>query len=95
VRRYTGRHRKADTVEIQRILGLADAPERTMEEIANNQEPAWTSVTRELAVVTPRTPRRRTFSGPPAWRLLDRMKWILIWRLNAKLQQNKNGYRLV
>lgn len=91
--RYEGRHRLADTEEIKRILGLADAPERTMEEIASNREPAWTSATMELPVLT--RPKHQTFPGPPVWRLTERMKWILSWRTNDKLQPHQNSLRLV
>lgn len=97
--RYSGRHRapdQADTDEIERILGLADAPERTIEQIAADIEPAWDANTANYRVYNPlpAPPKLKTFSEPPVRRLRDWMKWIMAWR-TYDIHEEPDGYRLV
>lgn len=94
--RYQGRHRScsdADTDEIERILGITEAPLRTMEEIAAG--PAWLKPLTEYGTYNPvpPPPKLKSFTGPPVWRVGDWMTWIVSWRLND--QEPQDSYRLV
>lgn len=97
--KYQGRHRSqgrlsdADTQEIQRILGIKDAPLRTIEQIAAG--PSWV---RPLAThgtynPVPPPPRIKSFTGPPVWRVGDWMTWIMSWRPDDT--QQEDSYRMV
>lgn len=94
--RYVGRHRscsEAETDEIERILGITEAPLRTIEEIAAS--PAWVKPLIEHGTYNPvpPPPKLKTFTGPPVWRVGDWMTWIMSWRLNDA--QHEDSYRMV
>lgn len=94
--RYVGRHRscsEADTDEIDRILGITEAPLRTIEEIAAG--PSWVRPLTEHGTYNPvpPPPKLTSFAGPPVWRLRDWMAWTMSWR--AHEQEHENSYRLV